>query len=167
MNAITGGMPATEPSPPDDDRRQWTGLAVRLREDWLLVPRAEVRELCLLPRLARIPGAQPWLPGVANLRGSLVPVTDLGLFCGLPIAPDPRLQRVLLLNSETIPAGFLVDEVGAHQIFGPEDQRPLGAPEQGPLLPWLVAAFVREGERWPVLSLNRLAHSAAFQRVAA
>lgn len=146
---------------------QWTGLAVRLREDWLLVPRAEVRELSLLPRLTRIPGAQPWLPGVANIRGSLLPITDLGLFCGLPVAADPRLQRVLVLNSDLIPAGFLVDEVGAHHVFGPEAQRALGVPEDGPLRPWLVAAFVRDGERWPVLSLQRLAHDAAFQRVAA
>jgi len=154
-----------------DSRRQdgvpdaWTGLAFRLREHWLLVPGDEVREVIGRPRLTRVPGAKPWLLGVANVRGSLLPVTDLGALLDCGPAADAREQRVLALHQDGLPAGFLVDEVIGYRRFVPEDQRPSISATPS-FQPWRLGAFHRDGRDWLVLSLKRLARSERFVQAA-
>lgn len=142
----------------------WRGLAVRLRTTWFVIPQAEVREILSLPPMARVPGARAFLMGVANLRGSLLPVTDLGLLADMPAVPEHRDRRVLVLNSERIPAGFAVDAVGGYRSFAPHDQRHAWARQAAVPGEWLLGAFVRGAQAWPVLSLQRVARSATFGR---
>jgi twitching motility protein PilI len=142
--------------------QSWTGLAFRLREHWLLAPREDVREVITLPKVTRVPGAHAWLMGVANVRGNLLPVTDLGQMLGHPRQPEHRDQRVLVFNSERIPAGVLVDEVAGYRQFAPSDQRHELARGSGELEPYLLGGFAREGRNWLVLSLHKLTVSQAF-----
>lgn len=145
----------------------WIGLGFRLQETWLVVPSADVREVSVVPKLTRIPGAKPWLLGVANVRGNLLPVTDLGLLLGCPASADHRNQRVLVLNVEGLPAGFVVDEVAGYRQFGPAEQRHELTKTAGPLEPFLLGAFHRDGRDWLALSLRKVARSDTFIRAGA
>lgn len=145
----------------------WTGLGFRLDGRWFVAPRDDVREVSVMPKLTRVPGARPWLLGVANVRGNLLPVTDLGQLLGLPRAAESRNQRVLVLNAEGLPAGFLVDEVVGYRQFAPGDQRHELARGAGTVDPYLLGAFQRDGRDWLVLSLRRLARSESFSHAAA
>jgi twitching motility protein PilI len=140
----------------------WVGLGFRLRDVWCVTPREDVREVITLPRLTRVPAARPWLTGVANVRGNLLPVTDLGELLGMPRITTARPNRVLVLNSDRIPAGFLVDEVVGYRQFVPSDQRhelTASAPE---LAPYVLGGFSRDNRSWLVVSLRRLAGSPIF-----
>ena len=142
----------------------WAGLGFRLGQNWLAAPREEVREVIQPPPMTRVPGARPWLLGVANVRGSLLPVCDVHrLLGGEPVAPQ-RSSRVLVFNSERIPAGFLVDEVVGYRQFTPNEQRPELLRDIGALKPVLLGAFAHEGQPWLALSLHRLTRSAAFRQ---
>jgi twitching motility protein PilI len=140
----------------------WTGLGFRLREHWLVAPREDVREVITLPRTTRVPGAKPWLLGVANVRGNLLPITDLAQLLGRPWVPEHRDQRVLVFNSDRVPAGFLIDEITGYRQFAPSDQRHELAAGAGELAPYLLGGFAREGRNWLALSLHKLARSVAF-----
>ena len=140
----------------------WTGLGFRLREHWMVAPREDVREVINPPKLTRVPGARTWLLGVANVRGNLLPVTDLSLMLGHAKQTEHRDQRVLVFNSERIPAGVLVDEVAGYRQFAPSDQRHELAQGTGELEPYLLGGFAREGRNWLVLSLHKLTRSQAF-----
>jgi twitching motility protein PilI len=142
--------------------QSWTGLGFRLGEHWLVAPREDVREVITLPKVTRVPGGKPWLLGVANVRGNLLPVTDLGQMLGRPRQPEHRDQRVLVFNSERVPAGVLVDEVAGYRQFAPSDQRHELAQAGGELEPYLLGGFAREGRNWLVLSLYKLTGSQAF-----
>jgi twitching motility protein PilI len=127
-----------------------------------VAPRDEIREILPAPVTTRIPSARPWLMGVANHRGNLLAVTDLAVLFGFPAVPSNREQRVLVLNSVKIPAGFLVDEVGGYRQFAPTDQRHELVHTGGALEPFLLGAFVREGRPWLTLSLRKVAYSDQF-----
>jgi len=142
--------------------QSWTGLGFRLGEHWLVAPREDVREVITLPKVTRVPGGKPWLLGVANVRGNLLPVTDLGQMLGHAKQAEHRDQRVLVFNSERIPAGVLVDEVAGYRQFAPSDQRHELARGTGELEPYLLGGFAREGRNWLVLSLHKLTASQAF-----
>jgi twitching motility protein PilI len=142
--------------------QSWTGLAFRLRGQWLLAPREDIREVIQLPRMTAVPGARPWLLGIANVRGGLLPVTDLGLLLGEAPVPEQRDQRVLVYQSERAPAGLLVDEVIGYRQFAPSDQRHELTAGSGALEPYVLGAFSREGRTWLAFSVHKLVRSAVF-----
>lgn len=142
----------------------WVGLGFRLQDDWLTIPKDDVREVINPPRVTRVPNAKPWLVGIANVRGELLPVIDLRVFLGLPAGEGLRSRRVLVFNADRVPAGFLVDEVAGYRQFSVGDQRPEAQQQANPALqPYLLGGFVREGQPWLAFSLHKVALGDAFK----
>jgi purine-binding chemotaxis protein CheW len=52
-------------------------LTFKLEDEIYAIDVAHAREIVELPRLTRMPNAPPWIRGVMNLRGSVIPVIDL------------------------------------------------------------------------------------------
>jgi twitching motility protein PilI len=148
------------------EAQAWIGLGFRIGSTWLAAPREDVREVITPPRATRVPNAQPWLTGVANVRGELMTLVDLPQLLGLQASEPLRSQRVLVLNSKRTPAGFLVDEVAGYRQFAPGEQRNEMKGEAAPFTPYLLGAFVREGQPWLAFSLHRLADSEVFRAAA-
>lgn len=140
----------------------WTGLGFRLGRSWLAVPKEDVREVIVPPKPTRVPNAKPWLSGVANVRGELLTIIDLPRLLGLDVEPDNRAQRVLVFNSERVPAGFLVDEVAGYRQFTPSEQRHEIKQDTGAFAPYLLGAFVRDGQPWLAFSLHRVVQGGEF-----
>ncbi len=62
---------------------EWVGIGFRLGAERFVTSRADVREVLPIPeQVTRVPGAKPWLRGIANLRGQLLTVVDLKSFLG-------------------------------------------------------------------------------------
>lgn len=149
--------------------QNWVGLGVRVADRWLLMPQDDVREVITLPTLTRVPGAKPWLLGLANVRGNLLPVCDLrGLMDGAAApAPLTRNSRVLVYNSERRPAGFLVDEVAGYRQFTSGEQDPDASANCGLPAQQVIGAFTRDGQSWVAVSLHRIVLSDSFVQAGA
>src|SRR4051794_27055745 len=65
--------PAGAPAP--DDTRQY--VTFRLDEATFGLPLAEVQEITRMPDVVRVPRSPKSLSGLANLRGTVLPVADL------------------------------------------------------------------------------------------
>ena len=142
---------------------EWVGVAFRLGTEQFVASREETREvLAVPPRLTRVPGARPWLRGLHNVRGQLLPVIDLRQFLGGGVTAVHRQSRLLVVQHREVPVALLVDEVPGFRRF------PLAAlgPEPPPVLlrceHYLTGVFRRDGETWPVFGLRRLVESPAF-----
>ena len=126
------------------------------------------REVLGVPSpLTRVPGAKPWLRGLANVRGQLLPVLDLRQFLGSGITPATRNTRVLVVNHREIPAGLMVDEVLGFRRFPESEFTGDVPPTVVRCERYLAGAFRRGDEHWPVLSLRTLVESPSFQDAAA
>ena len=148
--------------------REWVGVALRMAGDLYLVAREETREvLSLPPALTRVPGAKPWIKGLANVRGQLLPVIDLRQFLGSGTTPITRNTRVVVVNHREIPAGLLVDEVLGFRRFAEGEFAGDAPPTVARCERYLAGAFHRAGEQWPVLSLRSVLESSAFSEAAA
>lgn len=142
----------------------WQGLAFRQGERWMVTPKDDVREVIPPPRLTRVPNARPWLAGVANVRGSLLTLVDLGILFGGEGSASGRTARVLVLNSDRMPAGFLVDEVAGYRQFMASEQAQAPAAANDAISPFVLGGFLRDGRSWQVLSLHKLAQSDTLRR---
>lgn len=151
----------------DQGRAQhWTGLGFRLGGTWFVAPRDEVREVIAPPPATRVPNAHDWLGGIANVRGELLAIIDLGRYFEQPPPADPRGRRVLVLNSKQLPAGLVVDEIAGYRQFAAAEQRNEMKFDLGMFAPYLLGAFVRDGQPWYAFSLLRLAQSEGFRAAA-
>jgi len=142
----------------------WNGIAFRIKDTVYIAPMAEVAEILDLPTLTRVPNSKPWVLGMANVRGNLLPIMDLqGFLSGQNTRPQKR-SRVLVVNHELIHSGLLVDEVYGMRHFERESWA-----KKLPKIDKLVSAYVdkcyKNKERtWLVFSMHKLAESPLFHQ---
>ncbi|HMK86172.1 MAG TPA: chemotaxis protein CheW [Steroidobacteraceae bacterium] len=156
------------PSAPDAAAgREWVGVACRMGGETFLIAREETREVLGYPAvITRIPGAKSWVKGLANVRGSLLPMLDLRQFLGSGATTPGRNTRVVVVNHREIPAGLIVDEVLGFRRFAESEFHPEAPPTVIRCDPYLAGAFRRGGEVWPVLSLKSMVESQSFLQAA-
>ena len=68
-----------------------------------------VREVYPLRDLTPLPCTPPFVLGVVNVRGRVVPVIDIKRFFGLPEQGLTDLHRIILVSSRDIELGLLAD----------------------------------------------------------
>ncbi|MCS6947684.1 MAG: chemotaxis protein CheW, partial [Steroidobacteraceae bacterium] len=117
--------------------------------------------------LTRVPGAKPWVKGLANVRGALLPVVDLRQLLGSGVTPTTRNTRVIVVNHREIPAGLMVDEVLGFRRFLETEFTADAPPTLVRVERFLAGSFKRGNDQWPVLSLRTLVESPVFQDAAA
>ncbi|NND65793.1 MAG: purine-binding chemotaxis protein CheW, partial [Gammaproteobacteria bacterium] len=146
---------------------QWVGLAYRLRGADFASSQNQIREVLTLPEITRVPGAQSWLMGLANIRGELVPLIDLGAFMGQEALLVQRANRVLMGHLAGLSVGFVVDELYGFRRFMPR-QFSSSIPEKIENFgAWIEGQFIQDEHTWLVLNLEQLARSEMFLQAAA
>src|SRR5215470_7385728 len=69
------------------------------------------REVVVFDEYTQVPLAPPYLIGVANLRGRLVPLVDLRPLLGLEPARATRQAKALVVERDQLTAAFHIDDV--------------------------------------------------------
>jgi purine-binding chemotaxis protein CheW len=93
----------------DDDEQV---VIFRLDKEEFGAPIDSVQEIVRVPEtLTHVPKAPPFVEGVINLRGTVLPVIDLRRRLGLPAVPRSDRQRVIVFLLGGIRTGFIVDSV--------------------------------------------------------
>jgi len=148
----------------------WRGIGFRLQTTYLVTSIDSIREV--LPydetsRWAKVPGAKPWIKGLTNLRGVLLPVIDLNAFLeGKPIILK-KPTRMLVINQGGLSAGLLVDEVVGMIKHFPENLRDYNTPCKET---WVAAfadgLFKEDDITWTVFDMQKLANHESFQNAA-
>lgn len=159
--ALAAGLPFQETRQQD-----WSGIGFRMGGRCYVAPMGEVSEILHEPRYAALPGVKPWVRGVANLRGKLLPIMDLCSFFGHELSPLRKERRVLVVEHHDVFAGLLVDEVLGLQHFSQISLMPRqGAEMEDAITPFIRGQFLRE-QAWLVFSPWALAQSPGFMDVA-
>jgi chemotaxis signal transduction protein len=114
----SGGGRSSQPSPEAQlSRIEGTYARFRLGVESYALPVTHLREVASLRELTVVPGAQPSLIGVWNLRGQILPVVDLGYL--LSLEPSGLAKHVLVVELDGQRIGLAVDEVsGVGELKG-------------------------------------------------
>jgi purine-binding chemotaxis protein CheW len=84
-----------------------------------------VREIKGWTETTAIPHAPPWIRGVINLRGIIVPIVDLRARFGQGVTTPTPMHVVVIIQSGQRTAGLLVDAVSDIIAISPGDIRPV------------------------------------------
>ena len=117
--------------------------------------------------ITRVPGANRWLLGIANLRGHLLPLIDVKLLLGSGRTTLRRTTRVISVNHREVPAGLVVDEVLGFRRFMDHEFTNEVAETIVRCDRFLGGTYQRGEESWPVFNLFDLVESNMFLQAAA
>lgn len=88
----------------------------------------KVREIIEYEEVTRVPATPPWIRGVLNLRGSVVPAIDLAVKLGLPASPVTRRTCIVIaevdFEGEPTVMGVIADSVSQVVDLAAEDIEP-------------------------------------------
>lgn len=147
---------------------EWVGVGFRIGEEKFVADREQVREVLMLPdAVTRVPGANRWLLGIANLRGHLLPLIDVKLLLGSGRTSLRRTTRVISVNHREVPAGLVVDEVLGFRRFSDNEYTGDATKTIVRCDKFLGGAYQRGEESWPVFNLFDLVESKMFLQAAA
>ncbi len=91
---------------------QVSALGIRVGETFWLVDMPDISEVLPMPQLTYVPLTKPWYCGVANVRGSLYSIVDLGAYIDNETTQREGHNRVLLLGQRfAFNTGLLVSRV--------------------------------------------------------
>jgi purine-binding chemotaxis protein CheW len=90
------------------DARQF--VIFHVKEELFAVPLAEVQEIIRMPAVVRMPLSPASLEGLANLRGTVLPVVNLRSVFGFAPAAHDDSTRVVVLDQGR-PVGLVVDRM--------------------------------------------------------
>lgn len=147
--------------------RPTSWLAVECRGQGLLFPLQQAGEIFSLVPLLPVPHTRNWFAGVANLRGGLHGVVDLGAFLGMPgrsavSAEGAREQaRLIALNpSIGLNCALLVDRLAGLRSA---EQLSTDEADASPK-PTFAGARMRDrdGRAWQEILLSSLAEDEQF-----
>ena len=98
----------------------------------LALPMDVVAEVGRPPGLTRVPGLPSWVAGVANWRGRVLAVVDLGPLLGTASPAASRRARLVVLSRDGVSVGLLVGAVEGTVQVDPDAVAPVLAHLPGP-----------------------------------
>jgi purine-binding chemotaxis protein CheW len=86
-------------------------LTCRLGGETYGIDILKVQEIREIDVVTRVPRVAPYVRGVINLRGAIVPIVDLGLMFGFPEAIALKAASAIVLNVDNRLVGLVVASV--------------------------------------------------------
>ncbi len=150
----------------------WRGVGFRVGARRLAAGFEEVVEIIPMPQVTPVPGAQPWMLGVANVRGNLLPIVDLKQFLDGERTVLHEGQRVLIVRQPGGDVAVTIDELFGQRSFVDEQQLPADSLREHDFTSGRYTHFVERGYRlgddtWGIFSLQKLARTPEFRQAAA
>lgn len=145
----------------------WRGVGYRIGKRRLASSYGEVVEILPLPPVTPVPGAQPWMLGVANIRGNLLPIVDLKQFLEGERTVLHEGQRVLIVRQPDGDVAVTIDQLYGQRSFHEAQQASGDDIAEGRYAHFVDRAYRLGDDTWGVFSLDRLSRTPEFRQAAA
>lgn len=137
---------------------EWRGVVFEVGGQRLVAPLGEISEILMVPEYTTVPLVQPWLIGIANVRGRLLPLTDLAQFLHIPSRTRHMNQRkVMVIDHQSTFIGLLVDQVLGIEQFTRREYRAEAIDIDSPFAPYNHGKFFKDEQDWFIFLPSLLA----------
>jgi twitching motility protein PilI len=145
----------------------WRGIGYRAGNRLFVSGIEEINELLAVPSLTPVPGTKPWLLGVANVRGNLMPVIDLARFLFSERTLHSERTRLLVVRQGSGNVALLVDEVYGQRTVDTEQRRDAESEDDPRLTRFVDNRVEVDGQRLALFSMGKLVRAPDFRQAAA
>jgi purine-binding chemotaxis protein CheW len=138
---------------------QMSLLLFRLGDEWYAVPIESVREIYNDYEVTPIPGVPDYIPGIVNIRGEIVSVTDLGALMRIPARPEAVVVEqasAIVASTEECVSALLVAEIGdIVEVAADALEPPLAVADRGQA-DWVSGSIYLDGRLVGVIDLEKI-----------
>ncbi len=142
----------------------WRGVGYRLGKRRFVSSFDEIVEIITLPGVTAVPGANPWMLGVANVRGSLLPVVDLKQFLEGDRTVLHDGQRVLVIRQAGGNVAVLIDELFGQRTFNDTHRVELEEQYEGRYSNFVSQIYQLNDSQWGVFNMSLLTRTPEFRQ---
>ena len=97
-------------------------IKILLGDEFFGVDIGIIDNIVRMQRITRVPNVAPYIKGVINLRGEIVPIMDLRLKMGLDEIEYTKATRIIIIKTESYgKIGLIVDAV--KEVVALEDEQ--------------------------------------------
>lgn len=147
-------------------RSLWSGIGFRIGDIVMVTPLTQVNEILNFPKLTLVPGTLPWIKGLANIRGTLLPIMDLQGFLGQPPIHLRPKSRIMIIQQDELSVGLLVDEVLGLRHFDPDNRSNRIRKMDPAIKTYIKGAFQQDEKTWHLFDMATLTNDPHFYKVA-
>ena len=141
----------------------WQGVVFEIGGQRLVAPMGQVSEVLSMPEYTSLPLVKPWMLGIANIRGRLLPLTDLSRFLQVPSRlPQMSQRKVIVIDHDNLFSGLLVDQVLGIEQFTQDQYRAEAIEPSSPFAPYNHGKFVKDEQDWYVFMPSLLAQDLQY-----
>ena len=141
---------------------EWVGVGFRVGDSKLITSMSNVKEILDLPEITMVPGVKSWVVGVANVRGSLLPIMDMkGFLLGDDIKQRHK-GRVIVIDYKGFNTGLVVEEIYGMRHFREIDSSYDAADVDENISPYIDRVYKQDDEHWPVFDFNKMTQDVRF-----
>lgn len=128
-----------------------------------VVSLSDISEVLEVPKCTKLPRVKPWVLGVANVRGRLLPIIDFAKFLGRQHSGASSAHRVLVFDIAGTYLGIVVDQVLGIKALPVDSYQP--ASETGPLGSFIDGRFLAQDQIYELFRPQRLTEDSEFMNV--
>jgi twitching motility protein PilI len=141
---------------------EWVGVGFRVGSSKLIASMTDIKEILDLPEYTEVPGVKSWIVGIANVRGSLLPIIDMKSYLIGEDIKQRQKGRVIVIDYKGFDTGLVVEEVYGMRHFteGEATHDLPSVPES--ISPYIKLAFEKDEEVWPVFSFDNMTQAEQF-----
>lgn len=151
----------------ENENTRWSGIAFSFAGYQFVAPLGEVAEVIPVPSSTIVPSAKSWIRGLANVRGRLLPLTDLAIFLSLPETELSKLSKVMIIDQPSSYGGIMVDQVMGIQHFNKQSYFSSSSQLPDALAQYASGYFERQGQQWHVFLFSKLIQDQAYLNASA
>lgn len=141
----------------------WQGVVFEIGGQRLVAPMGQVSEVLAMPEYTSLPLVKPWMLGIANIRGRLLPITDLSQFLQVPSRLSQMSQRkVIVIDHGNFFSGLLVDQVIGIEQFTQDQYRAEAIEASSPFAPYNHGKFFKNEQDWYIFMPSLLAQDPQY-----
>lgn len=144
---------------------EWRGIVFKIGEYNLITDMQSVVEVLNPIECTRVPSSKPWFNGIANIRGQLVPISDLyGFLYDKPSQLGVN-SRIMVFRLANTVVGLVISAVSGIRNFT-QDAMDEDYPDlDDQLRPLIKGCFHMAGDDFPVFDFNRLISNERFMQI--
>ncbi len=147
-------------------RSLWSGIGFQIGDISMVSPLTQVNEILHYPDLTLVPGTLPWVKGLANIRGSLIPIMDLPYFMDQTPIHIHKSSRILVIQQNDLSVGLLVNNVLGLKHFD-QDSSVTRIKKMDPAITtYIRGAFNQDDQLWHIFDMSSLTENPQFYKVA-
>ena len=144
----------------------WTAVNFQVAKNTYLTPLKQIQEIFPLPeQITLIPFAKPWVYGVINLRGDLLPLFDLNYFLYGKATKIRKQSKILVINYQNLYSGVVVDAViGLKHFQSTPDTKTVNQDVR--ISTYLNGNITQNDKSWDIFSFHKLTTDQRFLNIA-